>query len=199
MDVHLRHHPAFAPYWGRACVRPARLPALAAARAGTMPSGSTRGARQTRRTINRGGARHRSAESGKLYRLQHPTPCATPEQGYLFLGTMPHRRSGVVRLVSWNINRSPDACAELNEMGDVDVALLQEVGKRAPGATRKRADLPYRLAATQHAPAHRQRKSARLCLRLPGVPRQGASARHERCRRIWTKRPLPDTDRCAVA
>ncbi len=38
----------------------------------------------------------------------------------------------MVTLVSWNIRRSADACAELREM-DADIALLQEVGKGAAG------------------------------------------------------------------
>ena len=37
-------------------------------------------------------------------------------------------------MVCWNINRSPDAFTELSEMPDVDVALLQEVGKGAASA-----------------------------------------------------------------
>jgi len=37
------------------------------------------------------------------------------------------------KIVCWNINRSSDACTTLGEMGDVDVALLQEVGKGAAG------------------------------------------------------------------
>ncbi len=37
----------------------------------------------------------------------------------------------MVRMVCWNINRSPDAFLELTEMPDVDVALLQKVGKGA--------------------------------------------------------------------
>ena len=37
----------------------------------------------------------------------------------------------MVRMVCWNINRSRDAFLELTEMPDVDVALLQEVGKGA--------------------------------------------------------------------
>ncbi len=37
----------------------------------------------------------------------------------------------MVRIVCWNINRSRDAFLELTEMDDVDVALLQEVGKGA--------------------------------------------------------------------
>ena len=37
----------------------------------------------------------------------------------------------MVRIVCWNINRSRDAFLELSEMPDVDVALLQEVGKGA--------------------------------------------------------------------
>ncbi len=37
----------------------------------------------------------------------------------------------MVRIVCWNINRSRDAFLELTEMPDVDVALLQEVGKGA--------------------------------------------------------------------
>ena len=40
----------------------------------------------------------------------------------------------MVRIVCWNINRSRDAFLELSEMPDVDVALLQEVGKGAAGA-----------------------------------------------------------------
>ncbi len=44
----------------------------------------------------------------------------------------------MVRMVCWNINRSPDAFTELGEMPDVDVALLQEVGK---GAARRIADI----------------------------------------------------------
>ena len=39
----------------------------------------------------------------------------------------------MVRMVCWNINRSPDAFTALSEMDDVDVALLQEVGKGAAG------------------------------------------------------------------
>ena len=39
----------------------------------------------------------------------------------------------MVRMVCWNINRSPDAFLELAEMPDVDVALLQKVGKGAAG------------------------------------------------------------------
>ena len=39
----------------------------------------------------------------------------------------------MVRMVCWNINRSADAFTELSEMDDVDVALLQEVGKGAAG------------------------------------------------------------------
>ena len=39
----------------------------------------------------------------------------------------------MVRMVCWNINRSADAFSELGEMPDVDVALLQEVGKGAAG------------------------------------------------------------------
>ena len=37
----------------------------------------------------------------------------------------------MVRIVCWNINRSPEAWTKLCEMDDVDVALLQEVGKTA--------------------------------------------------------------------
>lgn len=43
----------------------------------------------------------------------------------------------MIRLVCWNINRSADACAELERM-DADVALLQEVGK---GAARRLAEM----------------------------------------------------------
>ena len=43
----------------------------------------------------------------------------------------------MVRIVCWNINRSADACAELEKM-DADVALLQEVGK---GAARRLAEM----------------------------------------------------------
>ena len=39
----------------------------------------------------------------------------------------------MIRMVCWNINRSRDAFLELAEMNDVDVALLQEVGKGAAG------------------------------------------------------------------
>lgn len=39
----------------------------------------------------------------------------------------------MVRMVCWNINRSADAFTELSEMPDVDVALLQEVGRGAAG------------------------------------------------------------------
>ena len=39
----------------------------------------------------------------------------------------------MVKIVCWNINRSLDACEELRQMDGVDVALLQEVGKRAAG------------------------------------------------------------------
>ena len=44
----------------------------------------------------------------------------------------------MVRIVCWNINRSLDACAELEGMDDIDVALLQEVGK---GAARRMAGI----------------------------------------------------------
>lgn len=37
----------------------------------------------------------------------------------------------MVRIVCWNINRNRDAFLELTEMDDVDVAMLQEVGKGA--------------------------------------------------------------------
>ena len=37
----------------------------------------------------------------------------------------------MIRIVCWNINRSADACATLGSMDDVDIALLQEVGKGA--------------------------------------------------------------------
>ena len=37
----------------------------------------------------------------------------------------------MVRIVCWNINRSADACTTLGKMRDVDIALLQEVGKGA--------------------------------------------------------------------
>lgn len=43
----------------------------------------------------------------------------------------------MVKIVCWNINRSADACTELRRM-DVDVALLQEVGK---GAAQRMADI----------------------------------------------------------
>ena len=43
----------------------------------------------------------------------------------------------MVRIVCWNINRSPDAWTELRGMDNADVALLQEVGK---GAARRMAD-----------------------------------------------------------
>ena len=43
----------------------------------------------------------------------------------------------MVKIVCWNINRSADACTELRKM-DVDVALLQEVGK---GAAHRMADI----------------------------------------------------------
>ena len=39
----------------------------------------------------------------------------------------------MVRIVCWNINRSANACTALGNMGDVDIALLQEVGKTAAG------------------------------------------------------------------
>lgn len=39
----------------------------------------------------------------------------------------------MVRIVCWNINRSLAASEELRQMDDVDVALLQEVGKGAAG------------------------------------------------------------------
>ena len=43
----------------------------------------------------------------------------------------------MVKIVCWNINRSPGACTELRRM-DADVALLQEVGK---GAAQRLADI----------------------------------------------------------
>ena len=43
----------------------------------------------------------------------------------------------MVKIVCWNLNRSADACTELRQM-DVDVALLQEVGK---GAAQRMADI----------------------------------------------------------
>ena len=43
----------------------------------------------------------------------------------------------MVRMVCWNVNRSADAFTELGEMSDVDVALLQKVGR---GAARRMAD-----------------------------------------------------------
>ena len=49
------------------------------------------------------------------------------------------RRSGVVRIVCWNINRRADACAELRRM-DADVALLQ--GSRKGGGPALGRDHP---------------------------------------------------------
>ena len=44
----------------------------------------------------------------------------------------------MVRIVCWNINRSLDAYEELRKMDDVDIALLQEVGR---GAAEQMADV----------------------------------------------------------